>query len=372
MRNGTTSPDAAASAPPAAGPTSAPIAQAAFIRPKAIPCGEPAPLGAFGDQREGRGEEDAVRARGEDDERDVGERPRRRALARLRQRRSQRARPERGARLPRRSSRRPAIGESAVSKAAPTSQTRADRSGPPAGGREVERRERRENAREQRRRAPSARARAEARVAQRPSHRGQGRSVRRNRARAASSTPQARRRGRRARVKTDATAERARPPRRARARTARRTRRRRVRVPISWPRRSRGAAARSQANAPAQVKPLAKPCRKRAIASGQKPWANANPRLAKAHQRQAGEDGATGAESRRCCSAGQPAHERAGRVGRDERSGARLREMERVREVGEERRERRVEHRVHPDERADENEEAPHCARSVRRPTVRM
>ena len=41
MTKGTTSPDAAATAPPAAGPTSAPLAQAAFINPKAIPCGRP-------------------------------------------------------------------------------------------------------------------------------------------------------------------------------------------------------------------------------------------------------------------------------------------------------------------------------------------
>ena len=61
-RNGTTSPVAAATAPPAAGPISAPIAHAAFIRPKAMPCGRPAPLGALGDQREGRGEERAVRS----------------------------------------------------------------------------------------------------------------------------------------------------------------------------------------------------------------------------------------------------------------------------------------------------------------------
>jgi len=41
MRNGAMSPDTAAIAPPAAGPTSAPSAHAAFINPNAIPCGSP-------------------------------------------------------------------------------------------------------------------------------------------------------------------------------------------------------------------------------------------------------------------------------------------------------------------------------------------
>ena len=52
-------------------------------------------------------------------------------------------------------------------------------------------------------------------------------------------------------------------------------------VPITSPRRALGVAASSQAKAPAHVKPLPTPCRKRAPASGQKPWANAKPRLAR-------------------------------------------------------------------------------------------
>ena len=51
-------------------------------------------------------------------------------------------------------------------------------------------------------------------------------------------------------------------------------------VPIISPRRSRGAAASSHAKAPAQVKPLPAPWRKRAPKSGQKPWTKAKPRLA--------------------------------------------------------------------------------------------
>jgi hypothetical protein len=35
--------------------------------------------------------------------------------------------------------------------------------------------------------------------------------------------------------------------------------------------------------------------------------------------------------------------------------------MERMREVGEERREGGIEHRVHPDDRADEEKKAAHC-----------
>ena len=52
-------------------------------------------------------------------------------------------------------------------------------------------------------------------------------------------------------------------------------------VPITSPRRSPGTAASSHANAPAHVNPLPTPCRKRAAASGPKPWAKAKPRLAR-------------------------------------------------------------------------------------------
>ena len=48
---------------------------------------------------------------------------------------------------------------------------------------------------------------------------------------------------------------------------------------MNCPRRSRGAAASSQASAPAHVKPLPQPWAKRAAASGQKPWTNAKARL---------------------------------------------------------------------------------------------
>ena len=80
-----------------------------------------------------------------------------------------------------------------------------------------------------------------------------------------------------------------------------------------------------------------------------------------AHQRQADEDGAPRPEPCGRGSARQSADERAGRVRGDEHADPRLREAERVLEVGEERRERRVEHRVHPDERADEEQQAAHC-----------
>ena len=50
-------------------------------------------------------------------------------------------------------------------------------------------------------------------------------------------------------------------------------------VPMTSPRRSRGAPASSNAKEPAHVKPLPQPWAKRAAASGQKPWTNANARL---------------------------------------------------------------------------------------------
>ena len=132
-------------------------------------------------------------------------------------------------------------------------------------------------------------------------------------------------------------------------------------VPITSPRRPLGVAASSQAKAPAHVKPLPTPCRKRAPASGQKPWANAKPRLARPMSARPTRTARRGTESGGGGSARQSADERPGRVGGDEDADPCLREVERVLEVGEQRRERRVEQRVHPDERADEEQEAAHC-----------
>src|SRR5205085_3890692 len=79
------------------------------------------------------------------------------------------------------------------------------------------------------------------------------------------------------------------------------------------------------------------------------------------HQRQADEYRAPSAQSRSGDAAGEAAEERAACVRGDERAGSRLRQVEVVREMREERRERREEHRVDPDERADEDKEAAHC-----------
>src|SRR5262249_53019353 len=84
------------------------------------------------------------------------------------------------------------------------------------------------------------------------------------------------------------------------------------------------------------------------------------PDAREAHQRQADEDGASRAESYRRGAARQSADERSGRVGGDQYADPRLREVERVLEVGEERRERGGEQRVHPDERGDEDQETAH------------
>ena len=88
------------------------------------------------------------------------------------------------------------------------------------------------------------------------------------------------------------------------------------------------------------------------------------------HQRQADEDRTPGAESRRDDAARQSADERSGRVGGDKHTRARLREVEVVGDPREERRERRVEHRVDRDERADEDEETAHWRSAYVRPTV--
>jgi hypothetical protein len=91
-----------------------------------------------------------------------------------------------------------------------------------------------------------------------------------------------------------------------------------------------------------------------------------------AHQRQPDEHGALSAEARGGGSSRQAAHERSGPVGGDERAGSRLGEVEVVGEVGEQRRECRVEHRVHPDECGDEEQETPHWLPAYFRLTVRV
>jgi hypothetical protein len=90
------------------------------------------------------------------------------------------------------------------------------------------------------------------------------------------------------------------------------------------------------------------------------------------HQGESAEDCPPGAESSRSRSTRQAADERAGGIGGHEHARSGLRQMERVREVRQERCERRVQHGVHPDHRADEDEKAAHWLSPYVRPTVRV
>ena len=197
-RYGTTSPVAAATAPPAAGPDQRSERPGGVHQAEGHALGQPAPLGAFGDQREGGSEERAVRAAGEDDERHVGERARADREAdgdgdgdgqRNRDREQDAAAVEQPAR-----DRRDHGLDAAL-----TSQTSADRGCSPAGGGQVERRKRREDAEQEGRQRHQDEPADEEVVAQRPSHRGEGRHVGRDRLDAQRPERQARPRAPRAR-----------------------------------------------------------------------------------------------------------------------------------------------------------------------------
>ena len=131
-------------------------------------------------------------------------------------------------------------------------------------------------------------------------------------------------------------------------------------IPISSPRRDRGAATVSHASAPAQVVVLEKPWTNRARPSAHGPEASAKPKLASASSVRPSDDRSLGAESHRGDSAGDAAEESARPERADEQSRAGLRELELVGIAGHERRERAEEHRVDEDDRADEDEQPAH------------
>src|SRR6185312_15518622 len=114
-----------------------------------------------------------------------------------------------------------------------------------------------------------------------------------------------------------------------------------IAVPIVWPRRSLGVASASQASPPAQVSDEPKPCEDRA------PCAPAR-----------GED-----------AAGNRAGEDAEAVRGHERADAALGKVVRLLEVGQQRRERRVQGGVHHHDHTDERQQAAHRPRLPAVPT---
>ena len=153
------------------------------------------------------------------------------------------------------------------------------------------------------------------------------------------------------------------PPRLRRPdRTARRRRRRPSRSRSPRPAARRGVAASSQAKAPAHVKPLPhalQEARRHRAASNRgrrrsrgstrpisvRPTSTARRAPSRAAAAPPGSPPTSAPAAYAPTSTPAPAFERWRCVG----------------EVGEERRQRRVEHRVHPDERADEEQETAHC-----------
>ncbi len=131
-------------------------------------------------------------------------------------------------------------------------------------------------------------------------------------------------------------------------------------VPITSPRRSRGAVTEIQASAPAQVAVLAIPWMNRAPPSASALSASANAKLATARRMQPADDGALRPEPRGGEPAGNPAEERAGAVRADEEPGAGLREVELAPRRPGRAASAREEERVDEDDRADENEQTAH------------
>ena len=138
-------------------------------------------------------------------------------------------------------------------------------------------------------------------------------------------------------------------------------------VPITSPRRSRGAVTEIHASAPAQVAVLAIPWTNRATPSATALSAAAKAKLAIASRSSAPTTCALRPEACRSEAAGDASEQRAGAVRADEETGARLREVELVGVRRHERRQRREEERVDEDDRADEDEEAAHRRRAYAR-----
>ena len=131
-------------------------------------------------------------------------------------------------------------------------------------------------------------------------------------------------------------------------------------IPISSPRRERGAATVSQASAPAQVVVLEKPWTKRARPSAHGPAASAKPKLASASSMRPRTTARFGPNRIAAIPPGMPPSESARPERADEQPRAGLREPELVGVAGHERRERAEEHRVDEDDRADEDEQPAH------------
>ena len=124
--------------------------------------------------------------------------------------------------------------------------------------------------------------------------------------------------------------------------------------PISSPRRSRGAAPTSQPSAPAHDAAEPSPWTKRATSSTTMLFAKANAIEERDQQHEAEHDGRAHAEPRRHPAAGQRAEQRPRRVRRGEDPGAGLAEVELLDELGQQRDDRREEHRVDEDDRGGE------------------
>ena len=138
-------------------------------------------------------------------------------------------------------------------------------------------------------------------------------------------------------------------------------------VPSTAPRCSFGAVLETHARAPAHVIVLENPCTKRAIPRviGVRGECEGEARDGEKHE--PGDDRMLGAESRRRKAARDPAEERPGPERADEQPGARLREVELVGVLGHERSQRRVQHRIDEDHRADEREQPPHANQNMQR-----
>ena len=130
--------------------------------------------------------------------------------------------------------------------------------------------------------------------------------------------------------------------------------------PISRPRRPAGAAATSHASAPVHEKALDTPWRKRARSSAQTESAKPNATVVAARRERPTSTVGFDPDPRRQHAAGDSRQERTGGVHGLQHSGTGLAQVKFVNVVGEQRRQRREEHRVHEDDRPDQDEQPAH------------
>ena len=141
-------------------------------------------------------------------------------------------------------------------------------------------------------------------------------------------------------------------------------------VPRSWPRSARGVETVTQERAPAQVRALERPWRKRATPTVRGRVGERQAEGRDGEQQEPADDGVLRPDPACDDAAGNPAEHGAGAEGSDEEARLELGEVERIDVGGNERDQRAEQHRVEEDDRADRRRRGGACGTAYVRGSV--